>query len=226
MSVSVAAIILAAGSGSRMQLDITKQQIVLNGETVLHRSVRIFNECEDVDSITVVAREDELDFALEEVKGFEKVKAVVVGGKTRAKSSRAGFLSVSGADYVAIHDAARCLVTTDIISKVINDAKKYGAATASSVVTDTVKRVDADGKISATIDRNVLRTVQTPQVFLADLYAKALSLVSLDDDSITDDNSLLEKIGVYSYCTDTGKTNIKITTIEDLSIARFLLNGD
>ena len=226
MGGSIAAIILAAGSGSRMQIGVTKQQIEFNGETVLRRSARIFNECDDIDEIVIVTRADEMDFAKEAVKGLSKIKSIVVGGKTRAESAKAGFMALEGASYVAIHDAARCFVTADIISRVVCDAKKYGAATASSHVTDTVKGIDPEGKIINTINRDVIRTVQTPQVFLSELYAKAISTVSLDDPSITDDNALLERIGVYSYLTDTGKNNIKLTTLEDLSFARYLLNGE
>jgi 2-C-methyl-D-erythritol 4-phosphate cytidylyltransferase len=208
-----------------MQLDITKQQIIVNGETVLRRSARIFNECEDINEIIIVTRSDELDFARETVKGLSKVKHIVVGGNTRHDSARVGFLAIDGADYVAVHDAARCLVTCDIISKVISDAKIYGAATASTRITDTVKRADKNGSISETVDRNELRAVQTPQVFRYELYSKAIELVTADE-AITDDNSLLEKIGVFSHLTETGKNNIKLTTPEDLSFAAYLLNGE
>ena len=126
----------------------------------------------------------------------------------------------------AIHDAARCFVTSDIISRVVADAKKYGAASASTLVTDTVKRIAIDGRIGSTLDRTELRVVQTPQVFKYELYEKALAEVSLDDPRITDDNALLEGIGVYSYLTETGKNNIKLTTAEDLLFAGYLLSGE
>ncbi len=226
MKKSVAGIILAAGSGSRMQLDITKQRMVIGGETVLRRSVRAFDECDDIDDIYIVTRADEILFAEEEARDFEKVRAIVVGGETRAQSAKLGFLKAEGADYVAVHDAARCLVTPEIISKVIRDAEKYGAATASHKVTDTVKRVDDEGRVTSTIDRNELRSVQTPQVFAAELYKKALDAVTLPDPYITDDNSLLERIGVFSYCTETGKNNIKITTADDFLLAKALLSLD
>lgn len=226
MNDSVAAVILAAGSGSRMRLDITKQQIVFNGETVLRRTARIFNECDAIDEIIIVARADELDFARGEAAGLAKVKAVVCGGRTRAESAAAGFRAIDSADYVAIHDAARCFVTSDIISRVAADAKKYGAATASALVTDTVKSIDAGGRIRSTVDRSELRTVQTPQIFRHELYERALAEAALDDPALTDDNSLLERIGVYSYLTETGKNNIKLTTAEDLLFAGYLLTGE
>ena len=226
MNTCVCAIILAAGSGSRMKLDITKQRILLGDESVLARTVRIFDSCDSIDSIIVVTRADEVDFARNAVSGFSKVCGVVIGGETRAESARLGFLEIpENTDYVAIHDAARCFITPDMIEAVVSDAKKYGAATASARVTDTVKTVNRDSFISETVDRNTLVTVQTPQIFRADLYKKALG--SYDGGlNITDDNMLLELIGVKPYCTDTGKHNIKITTIDDLDFANYLLNGE
>ena len=226
MNTSVCAVILAAGSGSRMKLDITKQKILLGKESVLHRTVRIFQGCESIDSIIVVCRADEIDFAKEETSKFSKVREIVVGGETRFESARLGFLAIpENSDYVAIHDAARCFVSSDMISAVVLDAKKYGAATASVEVTDTVKSVDADNRISATVDRDTLVLVQTPQIFRTDLYKKAVEAYD-GRINVTDDNMLVELIGVKPYCTDTGKRNIKITTVEDLNFANYLLNGE
>ena len=226
MNTSVCAVILAAGSGSRMKLDITKQKILLGKESVLHRTVRIFQGCESIDSIIVVCRADEIDFAKEETSKFSKVREIVVGGETRFESARLGFLAIpENSDYVAIHDAARCFVSSDMISAVVLDAKKYGAATASAEVTDTVKSVDADNRISATVDRDTLVLVQTPQIFRTDLYKKAVEAYD-GRINVTDDNMLVELIGVKPYCTDTGKRNIKITTVEDLNFANYLLNGE
>ena len=227
MNNRVTAIILAAGSGSRMKMDITKQKILVADESILRRTVRIFNECNDVDSIIVVVRSDELDFAKTQLSSFDKVIKITEGGSTRAESAKLGFSFVEkSADYVSIHDCARCFVTSDMISKVIQDAKKYGAATASCRVTDTVKRIGNDGKISETLSRNSLVLVQTPQVFRVDLYKNALDMVDILNTELTDDNMLLENIGIRPHCTDTGKNNIKITTQEDFVFARFLLNGE
>lgn len=226
MNTSVCAVILAAGSGSRMKLDITKQKILLGNESVLHRTVRIFQSSESIDSIIVVCRADEIEFAKEETSEFSKVAEVVVGGETRMESAKLGFFAIpENSDYVAIHDAARCFVTSDMIAAVLSDAEKYGAATASSKVTDTVKLVGKDNCISKTVDRDTLVSVQTPQIFRADLYKKALDAYK-GNVNITDDNMLVELIGVSPYCTDTGKRNIKLTTVEDLDIANHLLNGE
>ena len=227
MSYRVAAVILAAGSGSRMKLGVTKQKILLGTESVLHRVVRIFNDCRVVNSIVVIVRADEVDFAKEELKNFDKVQKIAVGGDFRFESAKIGFSLIDeNTDFVAIHDAARCFVTGEMIEAVVSDAVKYGAATAAASVTDTVKTVDSDGKIVGTVDRNSLMLVQTPQIFGVELYRKAINSISVDDESITDDNMLVERIGGKIHCTDTGKYNVKLTHKEDLEYAVFLLNGE
>lgn len=227
MTCGVCALILAAGSGLRMNLGKTKQRLVLFGESILKRSIRIFNQAKAVDSIIIVARADELDFAQSQALGFEKVCKIVPGGKTRAESARIGFSEVAPeAELVAIHDAARCFVTEEIIDAVVADARKYGAATASTKIYDTVKRVDADMNIISTVNRNELVSVQTPQVCRVDTYKKALSAADGTGVEYTDDNMLLENIGIHPHCTETGKYNIKITTKEDLDYADFLLGRE
>lgn len=223
----VSAIILAAGQGDRMKINSTKQTISILDKTVLYMAAEAFEICDLIDDITVVTRSEELEFARCELKNFKKVKNIVAGGKCRAESAKIGFFAVdSKAEYVAIHDAARCLVTKEIIEKVVNDAFLYGAATASTAVTDTVKAVDERGNIKSTVDRSLLRAIQTPQVFESEIYRKALAEVKVLDESITDDNMLVEGLGICPHCTETGKGNIKITVKEDIEYARFLLNGD
>ena len=226
MGNSVTAIILAAGSGSRMNINRTKQQLIINGESVLRRSVRIFNECEAITNIIVVARKDEIEFAKNETAGLEKVIEIVEGDSTRAASAKCGFLYAKDTDYIAVHDAARCLVTKEIIDAVVSDAIKYGAATASTVVTDTVKTVNEHGFIQSTLNRSLLRAVHTPQIFMYDIYKKALETADVYDPLITDDNSLVERILVDVHCTETGARNIKLTTLDDLEFAKMLINGE
>ena len=223
----VTAVVLAGGSGSRMKLNITKQRIVIGNESVLRRTVKVFDKCDSIDSIIVVVREDEVDFAKAELSDMKKVSSVTAGGKTRLESAKKGFDLVNkSTDYVAIHDGARCFVTENIIKAVLDDAKKYGAATASSTLTDTVKKVDGNMDILSNVDRNTLMAVQTPQIFRADLYEKAIGNIDLSDAEVTDDNMLMERIGITVHCTDTGKNNIKLTVPEDISYAEFLLNGE
>ena len=224
MKDKVSAVILAAGSGSRMNLPITKQRLTVLGESILHRSVRAFDLSEDIDYIVVVTRADEIEYAKAELFDIKKLVAVKEGGKTRAESAKRGFDSVpADSKYVAIHDAARCCLIGGVIEKVVADAKKYGAATASHLVTDTVKWVDGDF-IKSTADRSLLRTVQTPQVFEYDLYKRAIQ--SDDVDGMTDDNMLVEKVGGRIFCTETGGRNIKVTFPEDVKLLEYYLRGE
>ena len=226
MSVKVCAVILAAGSGSRMQSELTKQQMTILGKTVLCHTLSAFNNSSDIDSIVVVCREDEMDFVNSQISNMDKVVSVVIGGKTRAESAFFGFSQIpSDSDFVAIHDSARCLITEKMISAVVEDAKKYGAATASRIVTDTVKKVDENGFISATENRNILRLMQTPQVFSTAIYRQAVSGVDLTDPALTDDNMLVERLGVKIFCTELPADNIKITYSEDVSLAEHILKG-
>ena len=112
-----------------------------------------------------------------------------------------------------------------MITKVVLDAVKYGAARASMVVTDTVKRISSDGHALCTIPRDELRFATTPQIFKYEFYHRALSEIDIDDPSITDDNMLMERLGIPVFMTDTGKTNIKITHADDIVLAEYLL-GD
>jgi len=220
----VTAIILSAGSGSRMNLDITKQRITLLGESILHRTVRIFAACPEIDSIIVACREDEIDWAREELHNIDKTVSIIKGGKTRAESSFNAFLAIApDCDYIAIHDGARCLVTEQNISDVVRSAYIYGAATAGTKTTDTVK-ICADDVVVSTIPRDDVFLAHTPQVFSCDLYKKAINSLQTDK-SYTDDNMLVEGIGGKIYTVDTGKYNIKITTADDLALAEYIIEG-
>ena len=110
-----------------------------------------------------------------------------------------------------------------MLDSVFCDAVRFGAATASSKITDSVKAIDENGYIKQSVDREYTVLVQTPQIFRCDLYKRALDETDVYDKTITDDNSMLEKIGIPVYCTDTGKENFKITHKEDLDYAEYYL---
>ena len=223
---TVAAVILAAGSGSRMNISTTKQQLLIAGKTVLRRSLEAFQSCSGITSITVVVREGEQDFAMQQAFGLDKVRSIVIGGKTRAESARIGFGAIpEDSDYVAIHDAARCLITPEAISSVVNDAVKHGAASASMRAIDTVKLVDNEGFVLDTPDRDRVMLATTPQIFKTDIYSTALNLTDSTDSAITDDNMLVERAGYKVFCTDTGKNNMKITHSDDVEYAEFILRS-
>ena len=227
MKNNLTAVILAAGSGTRMNLDVTKQRLIISGKSVISRTVDAFNSSDAVKAIIIVSRVDEIDLIRVEVSQYEKVVKIVAGGKTRAESAKIGFDASynDGAEYIAIHDAARCFITAEMIATVANDAEKYEAATASTVLIDTLKEVDNDGFISSHKDRSLYRLMQTPQIFKKELYKKALAASDVTDSAITDDNMLMEKIGVKVFCSDTGKDNLKITVREDIALAEYLIES-
>lgn len=217
------AVILAAGMGLRMGMDKTKQLLKLSSRSVLYHSVRAFEECADIDGIIVVVRREERELAMSELEGMTKLVRVVDGGEFRADSARRGVEAIPlESGIVAIHDAARPLITPEAISDIIAAARIYGAASAASAVTDTVKRVDERGFVVETLARSELMAAGTPQAFDLELYKRALGEVELGED-ITDDNMLIESIGVRVKMVDIGKENIKITVKDDLDFAEYVL---
>nr|MBE6545066.1 2-C-methyl-D-erythritol 2,4-cyclodiphosphate synthase [Oscillospiraceae bacterium] len=206
-----------------MGLEITKQRLCILGESLLKRSVKAFSNSDIIDFIVVVCRENEIAWAKQELCGIKKTVKIVSGGKTRAESARLGFASIPGeTDFVAIHDAARCLVTERMISDVVSAAEKHGAATAATPVVDTIKIAEG-GFVFETVPRDLLFSVQTPQVFSREIYESALD-ARPDDALITDDNMLVENIGKRVFLVDTGRQNIKITTAEDIKYAEYILD--
>ncbi len=221
-----AALILAAGLGTRMKSDRTKQMIRLLGEPLFMKSVREFARSPYIDEIVIVCLREEIN----EVKhivlpyNIEKIKAIVAGGSTRQLSALAGFESITpDCKFVAIHDAARACVTADMISDVVSAAYACGAASAVGKVVDTVKKIDSNGYISSTLDRNELVLAQTPQVFQCDLYRACAYTALKNGVSVTDDNMLAERIGHRIRAVDCTSENFKITTHDDIARAEAIL---
>ena len=224
--VHVTAIVLAAGSGTRMGSELTKQWLELEGEPLFVHSLRAFDKTHSVKEIILCVKEDELEMYADVAKkyGIKKLTAVVVGGNTRADSAFIGFKHISDkTTHVAIHDAARCLVTPKMIRKVISYAGAYGAAAAACKATDTVKIASPDATITATPDRKSVWLAQTPQIFQTEIYRASAYLAISDKLSVTDDCSLAEHAGFKVKLVDCGKENLKITEPVDLYFAQAIL---
>lgn len=223
------AIIAAAGVGSRMgnSCKTTKQMEELCGLPIIVRTLTVFEKSEYINEIIIVAKSDEIPMYTEFINkyGFKKISAVTEGGNTRQESVLKGFEKISDkSEFVAIHDGARCLVTEEIIEKVMINAYSRGAATAAAKVSDTVKRSNLSGFISETIDRNEVWLAQTPQAFKTEIY-RAAAYTALEEGFLaTDDNSLVQRVGFQVKLVECNKENIKITTPEDLEYANFILN--
>ena len=217
------AIIVAAGSGSRLNSETPKQFISLAGKPVIIHAVERFVSAPSVDTIVVVLPSQYVT----ELGGLDVSKPVrvVTGGPTRAKSVLNGLGAVdSDVEVVAIHDGARPFVSVDEIERTIAKAKQVGAACLVGPVTDTIKTIRGE-EISGTLDRDKLRRALTPQAFKIDVLRRAFETAELSD-AITDECYLVEKLGHPIAFVEGSSRNIKITHAEDLAVAEALLKEE
>ena len=216
------AVIVAAGSASRMG-GIDKVMAPLDGEPMVLRSVRAFQNCDAIREIVVVTRQDLIVPIMDLCQGFSKVKAVVVGGNSRPESVNMGLNALSDkVKLAAIHDGARPLITGAVIDRTVRAANSFGAAAPAVPVKDTVKVVHG-GIVKETPDRSTLQAVQTPQIFDFDLLRGALKKAAQAGKEITDDCSAVEYLGMSVKMVEGDERNLKVTTPMDLKIAQMLL---
>jgi 2-C-methyl-D-erythritol 4-phosphate cytidylyltransferase len=216
------AVIVAAGNASRMG-GIDKVMAPLDGEPMICRTVRAFQNCDAIREIVVVTRQDLIVPIMDLCRDQSKVKAVVVGGSSRQESVSMGLNALSDkVKLVAIQDGARPLVSWEVIDRTVRAAHSYGAAAPAVAVKDTVKVVQG-GIVKDTPDRSTLRAVQTPQVFDLDLLKGALKKAKEDGAEVTDDCSAVERLGMSVRIVEGDERNIKVTTPMDLKIAQMLL---
>jgi len=188
---------------------------------LLAYAVAAFETCPAIARIVLVVTEDKLAQAraLVEEHHFGKVSCVVAGGARRQDSVRAGLDAIGACDYVIVHDGARPLVTPPLIEEALAAARETGASCCAIAVPDTVKEV-ADGYIARTLDRATLMLAQTPQAFRYDLLMDAHNRSS---GNATDDALLVEALGVRVRIVSGSTRNIKVTTPDDLALARKLI---
>lgn len=222
-----AAIVLAAGSGKRMNSKVHKQYLIIQDRPVLYYSLKAFEDSA-VDEIVLVVGKGEEKFCRKEIVdkyGISKVKAIVEGGKERYHSVFEGLKQTSDADYVLIHDGARPFVNQDIIRRCMQEVQKYQACVVGMPVKDTIKIADEEGYAKQTPDRKNVWMIQTPQTFsYALIYEAYEEMLKTEDTAITDDAMVLERIkGKKSKLIEGSYRNIKITTPEDLLIANVYL---
>ena len=216
-----AAVIVAAGRGSRMGLGRNKVLAPLAGVPVIVRTVRAFEETGLFDGgIVVVTGEDDLPEMRALFARFGVGAALTLGGADRQESVYRGLQAVNpAADVIAIHDGARPLVTRAVIERTIKSAQRFGSGVAAVMLKDTVKRVDAEGVVVDTPRRDDLRAVQTPQTFDARLIREAHARFAQGTERATDDAMLAEWAGRRVRLTEGDVENIKLTTPEDMLLA-------
>ena len=215
------AVILGAGSGTRMKTDKSKLLLELNSKTVIERTVASFSKIKEINEIIVVCRESDLD-------GFEKVLgsydiSYCFGGSTRQESVINAVETIDECDYIIIHDGARPLVTEKEILDTLSSAQTNKASAVGVPVKDTIKVVNDDMQIVDTPNRSTLISIRTPQIFDFELYTSSLKLAKEQNKDYTDDSQLVENYGksVTAVIGDYG--NIKITTPEDIQMAEGIL---
>ena len=223
------AIIPAAGSGNRMNRNVSKQYLTLAGKPILVCTLEIFEACPLVDALLVVVPSQDLESVRTDILApwrLKKVAGIIPGGKERQDSVRAGIEALAGdTELVIIHDAVRPFITAGLIENCIRAAEEEGAATVGVPVKDTVKEVGPDGRILRTCDRSLLWLTQTPQVFRRDIIENAHRAAAREGFRGTDDTSLVERLGIAVRMIRGDYGNIKITTPEDLILAEALLAG-
>ncbi len=225
---NISVVIPAAGMGKRMKRKINKQYIKLNNKSILAHTVEKFERCEMIDEIVIVVRNDEIEYCKENVVKkykFEKVSKIICGGEERQDSVYNGIKAINEAcDIILIHDGARPLIDNKTIIRSIKETLVYDACVVGVPVKNTIKIVNSEGYISDTPDRNKLWAVQTPQIFKYDILNKAHKIAKQNSQKATDDSMLVEGIGYEVKMIMGSYDNIKITTPEDLSIAKAILN--
>jgi 2-C-methyl-D-erythritol 4-phosphate cytidylyltransferase len=226
----VAAIIVAAGKGVRMQESMRKQYLPLAGLPIIAHTLTIFDNCNLVDQIYLVIPRDDFIFCRQSVLGRIKLTGsvkLVTGGAQRQESVYRGLQQIHpDCRIVIIHDGVRPFVQPDQIAACINGASEFGSCILGIPAYDTLKKVDKSGKIVSTRARDSIWLAQTPQAFRYDLIKKAHDQARLDDYQGTDDASLVERLGTAVKIIRGSRNNIKITNQEDLIIARALLEKD
>lgn len=220
------AIVLAAGSGSRMNSNVAKQYITLYDKEIVYYSLYTFQNNNNISDIILVTRDSDVDLCktIVQKNNFSKISQIIIGGKERYNSVYNGLnaLSVSDDEIVMIHDGARPFVTDQMIEDSIINARKYDACTVCVPVKDTIKISDENGFGKQTPDRRYLYQIQTPQTFKYGVIKAAYNKMLEDENhKITDDSMLVEQYsGVKTKLIQGSYENIKITTPEDIDIAK------
>jgi 2-C-methyl-D-erythritol 4-phosphate cytidylyltransferase len=213
----VAAIIVAAGASTRMSGD--KLWADLAGEPLVARSIRVFAASPAIDMLIMVVAAGREEHFRELLARLGVGAEVVTGGAERQDSVRAGLEAADDAEWVVIHDAARPMVTGDLITQGLVEARSSGAAIAAVPAVDTIKVVES-GRIVATPERGMLWHAQTPQVFRRSILFAAHATAT---SAATDDAALVESLGVPVRVYRGSYANLKVTTDSDLVVARALL---
>ena len=196
---------------------------ILDKPLILH-TLSVFLDCPDIQKIVLVMPESNMERGRRLIEEHMSADSVTLcaGGERRQDSAAKGIEALGPCDFVAVHDGARPCLSQGTLSNALSDAKQHGNAVVAMPVTDTIKRADSEGFISTTVSREALWAMQTPQVFPYNVLQRAYREVTQD---VTDDASMVERMGIKVRLTPGSPTNLKVTTPADLQIAELILKA-
>ena len=226
----IAAIVAAAGIGTRMGHTVPKPYLLLAGKPILAHTLGVFEQVQEIREVILVVHPDELDYCQEKVispYGFKKILRLVPGGKERQDSVYNALKALQNEDdleIVLVHDGVRPFVTPDQVQKVIQAARSHGAAVLGLPAHDTLKAVNSTGEILHTLERKDIWQIQTPQAFHTVLLWRAFTEAYSRSFYGTDESSLMEHLLQQAVVVVAGSPlNLKITTPDDLALAEAIL---
>ena len=226
----VGAVAAAAGRGTRMNAAVPKQYLELDGVPVLGHVLKTLANSALIDELVLVCLPGEEEYCRNEIVerlGIQKVVGIIPGGNERQESVYNGLLALSDDTEIAVvHDGARPLLKPAELALVVAAALEYGAATLAARVKDTVKLADKDGFVKSTLPREALWLTQTPQAFHYNLIMKAHKQAVQTGFQGTDDASLVEALGEPVRLVTGSYDNLKVTTPEDILLAKALLRSE
>jgi len=226
----VGAVIVAAGSGRRMNQRVKKQFLELGGKPILFHTLSVFDRCPEVDRLVVVVPAEDIDYCrnwINTASHLQKSVKVVPGGSERQQSVFNGLMAcefLSDDDIVLIHDGVRPFLGRELLEACIHAAERHGACIAGAQAVDTMKRVSASGMIECTLERDSIWVAQTPQAFRYGLILDAHREAQRDGFLGTDDSALVERLGRPVHLVPGSRANIKVTTPADLLLAEAIRN--
>lgn len=217
------AVIVAGGKGQRMGNAIPKQFLPLADKPVLYHTIKAFKDAFDDIKLVLVLPQDQLSYAQMVLQAFpERIDiAIVTGGETRFHSVQNGLKAVSGNSVIFVHDGVRPLVSADLVQRCFVQAVEKGSAIPAIAVADSMRIIE--GENSSPVDRQNMRSIQTPQTFRSDILLPAF--LQGYREQFTDEATVVEAYGEEVYLIEGERGNIKITTPEDMLIAETILNS-
>ncbi len=220
------AIIVAGGVGKRFNSELPKQFIELNGIPIIIRTISIFEQNENINSIIIAMNKDWIFHFKEILKkyDFKKIHSILKGGDQRHNSvfNALNTEIARNSDYILIHDAVRCFASQNLLNDLIKNAIEFAAVIPGIKPKDTVKKIVQNNIIETTVDRNSLVLVQTPQVFKKEIIFDSYQKIS-NDAIATDDSYIVEQAGYKVKVIEGEEQNIKITTPLDLEIGKMFI---